>query len=450
MAASQKSESIWRRSVIAWCVYDWANSAYTTLMISVLVVYVQRIVFPKETWGTTGAVVWAWSVSGAMLAGGILSPILGAAADLWGAKRFGFALSALSGAGACMAMALVPPNQPWLVVACFVLATLGLELSLTFYNGFLPEVAADNELNRVSALGMALGYLGGGVALVLAIVLLNNGQSWGLGDEPTLLRICIFFTGAWWLGFSIPTVVALRDRPRGKPQSGRQSAVAFVFRDIGQTLKHLVGYRTLMLFLIAYLFYNDGVQTVISQTPTFALHELNFTNQELAGVILLVQFIAMPGAILVGWLSDRFGRKRTLILCLLMWIVLLTSAWFVHSKLAFWMLAAGVALVLGGTQSVSRAIMSMLVPQGQEARYFGFFNLSGKATSFFGTFFFGLIVALTGSARLAIVNLLVFFIIGLWLITRINLQRGIVERAQAVVDAHLTASIASPATDPAK
>ncbi len=128
-----------------------------------------------------------------------------------------------------------------------------------------------------------------------------------------------------------------------------------------------------------------------------------------------------------------------------MWIVLLTSAWFVHSKLAFWTLAAGVALVLGGTQSVSRAIMSMLVPQGQEARYFGFFNLSGKATSFFGTFFFGLIVALTGSARLAIVNLLVFFIIGLWLVTRINLQRGIIERAQAVLDAHPSDSIAIPA-----
>jgi UMF1 family MFS transporter len=444
MAASQMPKSIWRRTVLAWCLYDWANSAYTTLMISVLVVYVQRIVFPEQVWGTTGAVVWAWSVSGAMLAGGILSPILGAAADLWEGKRIGFALSALSGGGACLAMALVPPSQPWLVVACFVLATLGLELSLTFYNGFLPEVAADDELNRVSALGMALGYLGGGIALILAMVLLQNGQAWGLGDGATLLRICIFFTGVWWMGFSIPTLLVLRDRPRGKPP-GRQSPVAFVVRDIGGTLKHLIGYRTLALFLIAYLFYNDGVQTLISQTPTFALRELNFTNPEMAGVILLVQFVAMPGAILVGWLSDRIGQKQTLVLCLLVWIVLLASAWFVHNKFAFWLLAAGVALVLGGTQSVSRAIMSLLAPQGQEARYFGFFNLSGKATSFLGTFFFGLIIALTGSARLAIVNLLVFFIIGLWLITRINLQRGLDERAQAVLDARPKDSSNSPA-----
>ena len=413
-----------RREVLAWCCYDWANSGYTTSLITIFVVYLQRFVFNSETWGNTGPIVWAWGVSASMLLGAILSPILGALADATASKRKWLAITAIGGGTACVAMAIVPPRLAWLVTACFLFANLCLELSLTVYNGFLPGIASEEEMNRVSAAGMGWGYLGGGLALLLAMLLLNFGES--LGEMGTRLRWCIALTGVWWMFFTIPTVWTLRDRQRGHRSStqaiGLLAATKSAARDVVSTLFQVRKYGTLALFLLAFLFFNDGVQTVISQSSTFALQEIHFSESELVGVILMVQFLAVPGAILVGWLSDQIGQKRALVLCLLVWIGLLTSAWCVKTKPAYWVMAVGVALVLGGTQSVSRAIMGVLTPQEHAAKFFGFFNLSGKATSFMGTFVFGLVIAWTGSSRLAVVNLLAFFIIGLVILWRVNLS----------------------------
>jgi UMF1 family MFS transporter len=431
MPAPKPTRSIWRREIIAWCGYDWANSGYTTLMITVFAVYMQRTVFSPETSGSTGAVVWAWTVAISMLIGAILSPVLGALADARAAKRLGLAITALGGGSACMVMAILPPEASWVVTGFFLLANLCLELSLTFYNGFLPEIAEEEELNRVSAAGMGWGYLGGGLGLLLAMLLLNYGQAWGWGNGTQLLQICIFLTGVWWIVFTIPSVVILRDQPRVKQKTGLFNSSRAALSEVIGTLRNLRMHRTLAIFLVGFLFYNDGLQTVISQCSTFALQELNFADRELVAVILMVQFVATPGAIVVGWMSDKLGRKTTLEICLIVWILLLASAWFIDSKTAFWMMAFGVAFVLGGTQAVSRAIMGSLTPKHQEARFFGFFNMSGKATSFMGTFVFGLIVALTGSSRLAIVLLLVFFVIGLAIISRIDLIQGIKEREAA-------------------
>jgi len=431
MPDHKPTRSIWRRDVLAWCGYDWANSGYTTLMITVFAVYMQRTVFSPETSGSKGAVVWAWTVAISMLIGAILSPVLGALSDARAAKRLGLAITALGGGGACMAMAIVPPQATWIVTGCFLLANLCLELSLTFYNGFLPEIADEEELNRVSAAGMGWGYLGGGIGLLLAMLLLSFGQSWGIGNGTRLLQICIFLTGVWWIFFTIPSILILRDQPRTKIETNIFKSSQAAISEVIGTLRNLRMHRTLAIFLVGFLFYNDGLQTVISQCSTFALQELNFADRELVAVILMVQFVATPGAIFIGWLSDKLGRKTTLEICLIVWILLLASAWFINSKTAFWMMAFGVAFVLGGTQAVSRAIMGSLTPKNQEARFFGFFNMSGKATSFMGTFVFGLIVALTGSSRLAIVLLLVFFVIGLAIIARINLSQGIKEREAA-------------------
>jgi UMF1 family MFS transporter len=430
MSDTNRPQSIWRKEVNAWCCYDWANSGYTTLMITVFAVYMQRVVFDVETSGSTGAVVWAWVVAVSMLLGAVLSPFAGALADARAGKRLGLTITALGGGFACMLMAVLPPQYMWASIAALLLANLCHELSLTFYNGFLPEISSETEMNRVSAVGMAWGYFGGGIALVLAMLILNFGDSFGLGQGTPLLRICIFSTGVWWAIFSLPPIFLLRDRQRKLTRASTIETGKNAFRDVLKTLRQLKLQRTLAIFLIAFLFFNDGVQTVNSQASTFAIQELKFSDSELVAVILMVQFVATPGAIIVGWIADKLGRKSTLQWCLLVWIGLLVSAWFIQSKIGFWFMAVGVAFVLGGTQAISRAIMGVLTPKHREARYFGFFNLSGKATSFMGTFFFGLIVMLTGSARLAIVNLLVFFVIGLILVTRINVKRGIKERQE--------------------
>ena len=189
-------------------------------------------------------------------------------------------------------------------------------------------------------------------------------------------------------------------------------------------MSNIKKYRTLAWFLLGFLLYSDGVQTVISQSPTFALQDLNFTEGDLAAVILMIQLLAFPGALCAGYVSDKLGQKTTLMGCLLIWIGTLVAASFIHSKAAFWVLGAAIALVLGGTQSVSRAIMGLMTPENQTAKFFGFFNLTGKATGFLGPFAFGLVVATTGSPRYAILAILPFFLVGTMIIAALNLSCG--------------------------
>jgi UMF1 family MFS transporter len=221
-------------------------------------------------------------------------------------------------------------------------------------------------------------------------------------------------------------------RDRGGPSQGKQpffAAAQRALREVGTTLQNIRRYRFLALFLLAFLLYNEGVQTVISQASVFASDVLQFQPTELILLILLIQILALPGAMLVGWLADRLGQKRTLIGCLAVWAAILLAAFFVQNKAEFWVLGGFVAMVMGGTQSVSRAIMGVMTPSGRTGEFFGFFNFSGKATSFLGPNLFGWILLLTGSARLATVSLLVFFLLGWALAARVNVAEG---RRQAV------------------
>ncbi|NUQ63411.1 MAG: MFS transporter [Pirellulales bacterium] len=411
--------------VFAWAMYDWANSAYSTLSITILVNYIQRIVFPENLYGDTGAVVWAWGIAGSMLLAAILSPVVGAMADANSNKRTWLAATGLGGAAAGVALGLVPPNWPWAVVAFFFVTSLLFELSLGFYNGFLPEIADEETMNRVSARGYALGYIGGAMALILAILFLKFGARIGIADPGTQLRIGLVVMGIWWGLFTVPTVWILRDR-RPAPEHRKPLATAGrqALREVAATLRNVRQYQMLAIFLLGFLFYNDGIQTVISQASTFAIQDLKFTTDELIGLILMIQFLAMPGALLVGWLGDRIGQKPTLMGSLAIWVGLVVTAYFIQSKAWFWALGVVLAVVMGGTQSVSRAIMGMMTPESRTAEFFGFFNLTGKATSFMGTFLFGLVILLTGSARQAIVSLVILFLLGWALADRVNVAEG--------------------------
>ena len=402
--------------------YDWANSAYSTLSITILVAYIQKVVLP----GPWGPVAWAWGISATMLVAGLLSPPLGALADSNASKRTWLAVTALAGSGAAVALGLLPPSPAWPVLVAFVVTALMFEFSLAFYNAFLTEIAGAENMGRVSAWGFTLGYLGGGLALVGAVMLMQLGPRLGLAQASGQLRAGIVLMGLWWGLFSLPAIVVLRDkRPRPERKLAMGPALSQAGREVLRTMRNVGQYRMAALFLLGFLFYNDGLQTVISQASTFALQDLRFTTGELIGVILMIQVAAMPGAMLVGWVADKvLGQKTTLTICLAVWVVLLVAAVFVQAKWQFWVLGAVVALVMGGTQSVSRSIMGLLTPPDRAAEFFGFFNLSGKGTAFFGTFFFGLISLVTHSSRLAIASLLVLFVIGWLIVARVDLSQG--------------------------
>ncbi|MEN6407396.1 MAG: MFS transporter [Thermoguttaceae bacterium] len=407
--------------VFAWAMYDWANSAYSTLLITVVLHYVQEIVLPDRC----GPAAFAWGIGAAMLVAAVLSPLVGAAADANRSKRRWLAGTALSGAAAAVGMAAAPTDQPGLVLAAFVVMGVCFELSLVPYNGFLPEITTEATINRVSAFGFALGYLGGAIPLALAWLIVDRGRHFLWLNDADLDRLGILLLGAWWGVFSLPALWVLRDR---RPPPERRATWSETWRtaagQVGSTLIHVRRFPQLMLFLVGFLFYNDGIQTVITQSNTLASKELHFSIDELFALVLAIQLVALPGSLLVGWLSDRVGQKPVLLGCLVIWTGLPLTALVVHGKTAFWMLGLALALVLGGTQSVGRAIMGVLTPRRREAEFFGFFNVSGKAASVLGAMQFGAIMVATGNARWAAVSLLVFFLIGGAMVWRVDLAAG--------------------------
>jgi UMF1 family MFS transporter len=436
--ASRPVRPVTRREVWAWASYDWANSAYSALLITVLAAYLQRVVLPGEP----GALAYAWGLGGSMFIAAVLSPVLGAMADARASKRTWLAVTALCGACLGALLGAVPPHYPWLTVGLFFLTSLCFELSFSFYNGFLPEIAGESELNRVSAIGFAMGYVGGGLALAIALGVVRFGDLLGLagGDEgiSLRLRIGLVIMGAWWGIFSLPAILVLRDRSR--PRGGAEGPLAVARRaleEVGTTLRNVRVYSMLSVFLLGYLVYNEGIQTVMSQASTFALQGLKMDEGELALLVLFIQFTALPGAMFVGWLSDRIGQKKALMLCLGVWSMILAAAYFVETSFHFWCLGGVVAVVLGGTQSVSRSIMGTMTPPDRSAEFFGFFNLSTRATSMVGPILFAQIFTATGSAHVAILSLLAFILAGWAIVARVDVPRG---RLQATAGMTRTAN----------
>jgi UMF1 family MFS transporter len=411
-----------RGEIIAWCLYDWANSAYSTIYITVLVLYLQGAVLP----GDAGLTAWGWGIGITTLFSAILSPILGAIADAHANKRGFLFATTLLGAGASMLMFFGTPERPWLFVGMFLVANLNYELVQSFYNAFLPEIADDRRMSEVSAWGFGTGYVGGGLMLALAVVLLKFGEGWGLPSENYFIpRLCLLVMGVWWAVFSLPILFVVRDKapPRFVGRSLVATAVGGV-QEVVSTLAEIRRYRMLAIFLVGFLIFNDGVMTVISQASVFAKNKFQVSDEDLVPVFLMIQFVALPGALFLGWFANKIGQKNALHLCLATWVVVLISGFLIDTMTQFWVMAALTALVMGGTQSVSRTIMGLMTPESRTGEFFGFFNLSGKAFSMLGPIMFTEILKGTGSANWAIVSLLVFFVVGWAIIAPLNIARG--------------------------
>jgi UMF1 family MFS transporter len=335
--------------------YDWANSAYSTLSITIIVVFFSKILFPEATWGNWSGSAYAFALAATTLTAGLLSPVVGALADARANKHLWLRVTALAGAGCCLGMAFAPTDPPWLATGLFMGALFFFELSYGFANAFLPDIATEEQMNRVSAFGFACGYLGGALALIVALVLIGYGDSAGWTGELQL-RAGLLVMGAWWGIFSIPAILFLRDRqrpqatveveslhavktdsPYSSPAVERVptsfwSAFRVALTDVRRTLGDMRNYRMLALFLIGFLLYNDCVQTVISQASNFAEKDLKFEPKQLILVVLMIQFVALPGSLFIGWLSDRIGQRSVLMICLICWAAILLSSYLIPDK----------------------------------------------------------------------------------------------------------------------
>ncbi len=437
----------------AWYWYDWANSAYVTTTLTVLMAPYLTVIAKKAACPTLPSDVACpthLSVVGIPVDPGslvfyvltvstILSTIvlifIGAIADRSPRPVRLFGAFAWAGAAAATAMFLVSGDNWKLGVLLLIFANLCLGSSLVIYDSLLCRIARPDERDRVSSRGWAWGYLGGGLLLALNLGLLTLDKQIGI-SQGMAVRISLLSAGLWWAVFTIIPVVGLRDL-QGATQTGsddRASVIGGSLKQLAGTFRELRLYPQTMLFLLAYLFFNDGIQTVISASSVYGAEELKFSSSQLIEIILLVQFVAFIGALLFGRLASRYGAWRVVLSSLVIWTFVVTIAFFVPARefLIFAGLAVLIGIVLGGSQALSRSMYSQLIPRGREAEFFSLYQAMERGTSWFGTLVFGLVHQFTHSYRWAIIALIVFFVVGGLLLSRVRMREGIVAAGNEV------------------
>jgi MFS transporter, UMF1 family len=434
-----------RRQQRAWYWYDWANSAYVTTVGTVL--FAPYLVSVAETaaCGTPGTVqspcradlvvlglpvspgsLVFYVVTLATVFSALVLPVVGALADRTRRKKELLAGFAWLGSLCTAAMFLVQ-GADWLLGAVLLLvANLALGASLVVYDAILCLVATPDERDRVSSRGWALGYLGGGLLLAANLALVTFAEPLGL-DTTTAVRLSLLSAACWWAGFTLVPYLGLRNQPvtRVEPVSGgllKQS-----FGQLFATLREARAYPMTLTFLLAYLFYNDGIQTVIASASVYGEKELGFSTSVLIATILMVQFVAFFGALLFGRIARSVGSRHTIMGGLLVWMGVVCVAFFLPAgqSVPFLLLGAAIGLVMGGTQALSRSFFSLLIPRGREAEYFSLYQACERGTSWLGTLVFGVVHQVTDSYRPAIVALVLFFALGLWLLAKVAPRQAI-------------------------
>ena len=436
-----------RRERTGWYFYDWANSAFSTTVITVFLgpflTSVTELAAGCELGADEcdgrvhplGITVAAGSyfpylVSLSVLLTVFVLPVMGAVADRAPRKKPLLAAAAFIGAGATIAMAFVTGERYLLGGLLFLIANIAFGASVVVYNSFLPRLAGPDERDKVSSRGWALGYLGGGLLLLLNLVVVRLLTVDG-DDQRTLdlARWCIVSAGVWWAAFTLMPLAWLKEHPSAEAARARGNVLTDGFKQLGRTVKGLRAYPLTLYFLLAYLIYNDGIQTVIALASQFGTEELKLGQSTLIITILLVQFLAFGGALLLGALAGRIGARKTVVLSLILWLgVVLAAFWLPAGEpVPFMLLGVAIGLVLGGSQALSRSLFAQLIPEGKEGEYYGFYEISDKGTSWLGPLAFGLVFQLTNSYRIGIVSLVVFFVVGAVLLALVPIRRAIVE-----------------------
>lgn len=426
-----------RREQRGWYVYDWANSSFITTVVA-LFFGPYLTVLAKEAAAAEGFVrplgfrvpaqsVWPYLVSLSVLTQVLALPLLGAIADYGRRKREMLGWLAYAGAAATMAMYLLDGSRYALGCLLFLAANLCFGASIVIYNAFLPEIAGPEERDAVSSKGWGIGYLGGGLLLALNLWLYTQAGALGL-TEAHAVRISLCSAGVWWAAFTLIPLATLRNRGARKTLAAGESLLAAGMRQLVHTLREVRRYPQTLLFLLAYLIYNDGIQTVIHMATHFGQEELGLPMSALTTAILIAQFVAFFGALGFNCLAGWVGNKRAVMAALVIWSATLVYIYAgVRGAMQFYLLAAIVGTVMGGSQALSRSIYSFMIPKGQEAEYFSIYEISDKGTSWLGPLFLGLALQLTGSYRLAVLTLIVFFVAGLALLGKVDVRRGALE-----------------------
>ena len=423
MAVSVTAGRLHRKIINAWCMYDWANSAFaTTIMAALLPPYFSGVaaigLAPNQATS-----IWGYSVSIAMLLAAVLAPILGAISDHTGSKKR-YMQVFLGVAIVATGLLYFVAEGDWLfAVVFYVIASIGNAGANVFYDSLLPHVANPDEIDQVSARGYAFGYLGGGLLLLVNLLWYLHPEWFGFSDGNMAVRASFLSVAVWWAVFSVPLFRQVPEPP-AYPQDVGLNPVRAGFARLRRTFGEIRRYRELFKFLIAFWLYADGIGTIIKMATIYGA-EIGIGTADLAGALLLTQVIGVPMTFVFGGLARRLGTKRSIMLALSVYALITVAGYFMSEAWHFWLLAGVVGTVQGGSQALSRSLFGAMTPKDRSAEFFGFFDVSSKFAGIAGPLLFGLTSTLAGSSRWSIVSLIVFFVVGGLLLLRVNEHEGI-------------------------
>jgi UMF1 family MFS transporter len=423
-----------QREQRAWYVYDWANSAFSTTVVTGLFgLYLTELV--NLSAGPDGRVellgvpihylaVWEWLMALSVATQALAMPLVGAIADYGRLKKPLLGVMAYIGAAATVGMYWLEGERWLLGCGLFLVANLAFGTAAMLYNAFLPEISGPMERDAVSSKGWALGYAGGGLLLAINLLLFTQAKALGI-SQAEAARISLSSAGVWWAVFTVVPLAVLRSRNPGKFLPARQGYLVTGVRQLRHTLAKARCLPDTLIFLIAYLVYNDGIQTVIVFAGQFGRQELKLEYASVLGPLLLSQVVGVLGAVSFQHIAGLMGNKRAVMLALAVWTLLMVyAAAGVSTKREFYLLFGLAGFIIGGSQALSRSIFSFLIPKGEEAQYFSLYEISDKGSSLLGPVVVALVLGATGSLRIAALAIAVFFVAGLAILAKVDVRRG--------------------------
>jgi UMF1 family MFS transporter len=436
-----------KREIFGWAMYDWANSAFSTTIGTVFLgPYLASLAAISAEAYSDGMARFLgipvapdsfmpYAVSLSVGLQVLFLPVLGAIADYSHRRKQLMQVFAFLGGLATIGLFMVTEPLWWLGGVLFVVANLAFGAAIVFYNAYLPDIASEDQRDRVSSYGWAMGYLGGGLLLLLNLVFYQLHEQLGIPTGLTI-RINMASAGIWWLGFSFITWGRLATRRPTRKLPSNESYLKVGIKQLSKTIKEIRHFPETLKFLLAYFLYNDGIQTVIAVSATFAAAPLirgglEIDQGTLTMIILMIQFVAFGGALFWGRLAKWVGSKNSIILSLVIWsgVVIFAYGGLQGDTriLQFWILGALIAMVMGGSQAISRSLFAQMIPQGKEAEYYSFYEISERGTSWIGPLIFGVMNQTFGSLRPAILSLIFFFVMGLILLPFVNVKKAIAD-----------------------
>jgi len=435
--------TVQKREIFGWAMFDFADSAFATTILAVIFnQYFATVVTGGEKGirflglHLHGTSFFTFVVSLSMAISAILSPFVGAVADTSGSrKRFlmSFCYGAILFTGLLYS---VHEGDVWTGACFFLLANVGFACGNVFYNAFLPEISTPGNIGRISGLGWALGYIGGGTLLAINLIMLKYPRWLGRPEGYFTVQDCFLSVALWWFVFSLPTFLLLKERKKGFPSTDGNR-----FRQGYERLRHtfhrIRTFRELTKFLIAFLVYNDGIETVIVMASIFGVQVLGMRTEEIILFFLMIQGIAFFGSVAFGFLADAIGNKKTVMISLGIWSFIVIWAFtlgiFFDPLTEYWILGALAGVVLGGSQAASRSLQGLFTPEENSAEFFGFFAVSGRFASVFGPLIYGILIAITGNVQSGILSVLLFFVVGMVILWTVDERKGMEERQRPVL-----------------